>query len=142
MNHSLNIFLVNKDVRAIMTDYGDPSNQPVKNQVMFKTLDQSIKKDDLVVIPTHTRQGMTVVKVIEVDVPFDFNITTKVDWIVSKVDSEPYNKTLKEEEEVIKTVSSLEQRRKREQMFRELSLGTDDALKSLALVNMSVQNSA
>ena len=83
MNHSTAIFLINNDVRAIAVTYekidlAKDTTKMMKYQaaylsggrlpdgaVVFKTMDTAIKVDDFVIVPTDTRHGMTVCKVVE-----------------------------------------------------------------------------
>ena len=72
MNDSMTLFLVNRDCRGILVSY-EPVERGVKpNTNLCKTLDQSIKCDDMVVVETDTRHGMTVGKVEDVDIEPDF----------------------------------------------------------------------
>ena len=66
MNYSTAIFLINNHARALKVTYEDGANPEI-----VKTLDQTIKLDDYVVVETDTRHKMTVVKVVETDVDFD-----------------------------------------------------------------------
>jgi len=131
MNYTTAIFLINKDVRAIMCNY-EP-NSPDK-QVMFKTLDKTIKKDDFVVVPTQTRHGMTVSKVTEVDVDVNFDdLTTKVDWIVTKVDRSQFEVILSQEGDALKVIKSAEATKKRNELAAALLADSRDALKALPI---------
>jgi|SRR5579859_8117295 len=131
MNYTTAIFLINKDVRAIMCNY-EP-NSPDK-QVMFKTLDKTIKKDDFVVVPTHTRHGMSVSKVTEVDVDVNFDdLTTKVDWIVTKVDRSQFEVILSQEGDALKVIKSAEATKKRNELAAALLADSRDALKALPI---------
>lgn len=130
MNYSTAIFLINKDVRAILVNY-EP-NLPEK-LCMFKTLDKTIKKDDFVVVPTHTRHGMTVSKVMEVDVDVDFDNQTLVDWIVTKVDRSQYEVTLSQEGDALAVIKSAEKTKKRNELAAALLADSKDALKALPI---------
>lgn len=91
MNYSTAVMLINPNIRAIKAIY-EPDSVDLAGKVVragqryiFKTLDPSIIKGDLIVVPTTTRHGFTVVKVEEVDVEIDFEASIELKWIVDKV---------------------------------------------------------
>ena len=60
----------------------------------FKTHDQTIAFGDLVVVPTKTRHGMTVVKVVD-DYPSSaFAMDDIKEWVVCKVDTTEYDRIM------------------------------------------------
>jgi hypothetical protein len=130
MNYTTAIFLINKDVRAVLVNY-EP-NAPDK-LCMFKTLDKTIKKDDYVVVPTKTRHNMTVSKVVEVDVDVDFDNPTAVDWVVAKVDRSQYEVILSQEGDATKVIKSAEATKKRNELAAALLADSKDALKALPI---------
>ena len=73
MNYSAAIFLINPAVRAVygIYDAWPDKTKPMPTKALFKTLDQSLKVDDLVLVPSGTRHDVTVMKLVEVDVEFD-----------------------------------------------------------------------
>lgn len=113
MNLTTAVFLVNRDVRAIRVNYEPHESK----QTMFKTLDNKIKKDDFVIIPTGTRHGFTVGKVTEIDVTPDFDDATKVDWVVQRLDKEEYETILKQEAEAVDAIRKAEFNRRKTQLF-------------------------
>lgn len=127
MNLSTAIFLVNRDVRAIQVqyekeeEYTAKQSAPLPKNYVFKTLDQTIKKGDLVVVPTDTRYKFTVVKVIEADVDIDYDSTTQYKWIAARFDPAVYEDILAKEEPVIATVRKAEFMRKRNELAASLS---------------------
>ena len=94
MNYTTAIFLINKNVRAVLCNY-EP-NAPDKT-IMFKTLDKTIREGDFVLVPTSTRHNMTVSKVVETDVDVDFDSGATVGWIISKIDRSAYEVVLSQE---------------------------------------------
>lgn len=110
MNYSKEIFLINQNARSVMVVY-DEVNVPGNKKMMFKTLDASIKKDDLVVVPTTTRHNMTVCKVIDTDVDVDYDSPEEILWIVQKVDQESYKGTLAREQVAIQIIRTSETKR-------------------------------
>lgn len=137
MNYSTAIALFNADVRAILCEY-DP--QDTRNRVLFKTLDKTIKKDDLVVIPTGTRVGFTVVKVVEVDLDFDHDDGKIVAWIVTKIDRAAYEEILIQETKAVEIMKSAQKRRKTEELRAAIIKDQDaqmQTLKALPIVTIN-----
>jgi hypothetical protein len=134
MNYTTAIFLINRDVRAILCNY-----EPHKPEatVMFKTLDKTIKKDDYVVVPTHTRHNMTVSKVIEVDVDVDFDDQTPVCWVVAKVDRTQFEVILSQEGDATKVIKSAEATKKRNELAASLLADSKEALKALPITTIN-----
>lgn len=122
MNLSTAIFLVNKAVRPVRVSY-DPDikahNNPDK---LFKTLDESLKKGDMVVVPTNTRHGMTVCKVEEIDFRVNFDTHTQYDWIIGRVDVPAYESIIAQEKQVIDRIGKAEENRKRAELAAALGL--------------------
>lgn len=116
MNLSTAVFLINKDLRAVMATY-----EPGQKSTMFKTLDKSIKAGDMVTVPTNTRHNLTTAKITEVDVSVDFDDQTKVDWIISRIDMETYERTKKMEDQAIEVLKVADFRRRREALSNDLT---------------------
>lgn len=135
MNLTMAIFMVNRDVRAVRCQY-DPTDSRDNSIRTFKTLDQTIKKDDLVVVPTKTRQGYTVVKVIEDHVFPDLNSSEIVDWIVTKLRLENHEKRLKDEQLVVDLVRQADFRRQQSELKNSIIANNpelESEMKALAL---------
>lgn len=130
MNYSTAVFLINNNVRAVKGTYQDG-----EGAVIFKTLDASIKKDDLVVVPTHTRHKFTVFKITEVDVDVDMDSQTKMEWIISKVDEAPYDKLLAEEADAISKIKSAELRKKRNDLADNLLKDSIESIRALPIAS-------
>lgn len=135
-NHSLAVFLINRDVRGIMCSY-EPNSHDTKTGkppfYLFKTLDQSIKVGDLVIIPTDTRWGYTVVRVEEVDVEPDFDSQITYKWLVGAVDKGAYDHILAQENEAIARIKTAEKRAARDELKEKLFKSHEEDLKSLPL---------
>lgn len=142
MNLSTAIFLINNKVRAIHAIY-EAIDEPAQRHgnppkvTMFKTLDQTIKVDDFIVVPTDTRHKMTVVKVTETDVDVDFESSANVHWIIGRVDRRPYEDLLVREGETVKAIQSATRRKKRDDL-RETMLA--DHVQDLKLLPMASMN--
>lgn len=128
MNNSTVVFLINDDVRAIKAIY-----EPTGAAMTFKTMNQSIRVDDYVVVQTNTRHEMTIVKVTEVDVDVDLESSTKMDWVVDTVDLRNFNVVLEQERTAIAAVQSAQKRKKREELRAALFRDNDENIKALAL---------
>jgi hypothetical protein len=131
MNHSLSVFLINKNCRAVMTRY-EPT-RPTDKDVMFKTLDPDIKIDDLVVVPTDTRHRFTIVKVTGVGVDVDLDSPTRVDWIVSRVDIAEHKRIVADEATAILKIRAVEFEQRRAKLCETMFSANMDSLKQLNL---------
>jgi hypothetical protein len=131
MRPSLIIFVLNETVRGVRVAYeADGAGYP------FKTMDQSIKVDDLVVIETNTRFNFTVGKVVEVDIEPDLDGAIDLKWIAQKVDAEAFNQLLAVETEAINAVNSAEKARKKDELRKSMFAHHEAKMSKLALVNL------
>lgn len=122
-NHSTLIFLVNDEVRAVAVTYEkiDLSQDTTKMKynpeylsagrlpkgaVIFKTMDPDLKVDDFVIVPTDTRHGMTVCKVVAVDVEIDYTSMEECHWIVGTVDTREFERLRQQEDKMIQAVKA------------------------------------
>lgn len=138
MNYSTAIFLINDQVRAIKVGYDPESTRPLgQDDRVLKTLDQTIKKDDYVVVPTGTRHGMTVCKVKEVDINLDLDSPVQIEWAIGKVDKDAFDKLVAEEAVAVDTIKSAETRQKRDALRQALFKDQEEKFKSLALSHVS-----
>ncbi len=134
MNYSTAVMLLNQNIRAIHTVYEEETETRKQPRTTFKTLDTTIEVGDLVVIPTDTRHKMTVVKVVGVDVDVDFESTTPVQWVISKVATDAHKTILSEEQKWIETIKASE---KREEFKKNmLEMFQEDGIEQLAIANM------
>jgi hydrogenase maturation factor len=135
MNYSTAVFLINKHVRAVAGTY--EAGETAK-KTLFKTLDETIKVGDFVVVPTDTRHEMTVVKIVDVDVDVDFDSPVAMGWVISKVDREEHQQVLAQEAEAIQKIKTAELRDKRAKLAESLlSTKSLDDLKSLPIATMN-----
>lgn len=133
MNYSTAVFLINKNVRCMMATYEiDREDTATAKRTPFKTLDPGIGKGDLVIVPTGTRHGMTVVRVVESDVDVDFENMTPMAWIVQRVERGPYDVIVRDEERAINTIRSAEKRKKADELRAALIID-QEAVKQLAI---------
>lgn len=132
MNYSTAVFLINKNVRAVVGTYEAEDNAP---RQIFKTLDPDIQKGDFVIVPTSTRHKMTVVKIVDIDVDVDFDSGSQMLWIIASVDTVDHEKTLKMEQAAISQIKSAEVRKKRDDLAAAL-LANVGELKTLEISAM------
>ncbi len=135
MNYSTAVMLINENIRAVKTIYGKDTDSPNQSQYTFKTLDASIEVGDLVVVPTDTRHGFTVVEVSDVDVDVDFEASIPLKWIVSRVPVEDHEIILAEEEEWIDALKVSEKRRKKAELKESMMETYGDSLENLPIAN-------
>lgn len=150
MNYSTAVFLINPNLRAIKVSYQPKPNErdeffgfeenghEKKHVKIFKSLDPNIKKDDLVVIPTQTRYGLTVGKVTEVDVPVDYDSAEEVKWVVSRVDKTTYDQIVTDEAQYIQEMRMAEERAKREELKAKLLKANVDKLLLLPIASTTI----
>ena len=142
VHKSLLVFLLDDSVKAIRAVYekvnepaaaaempmaygqADPETSPKLRGYLFKTHTSDHKVGDLLVVPTDTRHGFTVVKVVEVDAEPDMNAQSDVKWIVGKVDTATYFDIRAQEAEIIDKVAKSELKAQRDKL-RETLLGAD-----------------
>lgn len=134
MNYSTAVFLINNDVRAVMCTYEATDNAP---RTIFKTFDPNIAEGDFVVVPTNTRHGMTVCKVVETDVDVDFDSSAQVEWIIGTIELENYEKIVEQENQAIEAVKSAEKRKRRDELREAIFKDQEETMKSLALTSLS-----
>lgn len=130
MNNSTIVFLINDHVRAISAEYEEDGPPEI-----FKTFDPDISVDDLVVVESGTRHKQTVVKVRAVDIELDFDTSTKVKWVVQRIDQTSYKRALAEETEAITAVQSAERARKRRELRENLFKDHQEQINQLKLAN-------
>lgn len=131
-NYSRQVFLINDKLRGILCRY-DPENPNRQKDTIFKTLDPSIKKDDLVVIPTGNRVGFTVVKVVDVDVVVDLDDPAPIEWIACKIDVENHLTRIKQEAEAIDVMQKAEFSKRRKTLLETTFGDAADQLRALPM---------
>ena len=92
MHDSNRIFLASDTVRAVKAIFEvDTNNQPTAKREFFKTFNKLIKVGDLVNVETSTRHGVSVVKVVEVDVDIDVESNEQTRWIIGAIDNDRFS---------------------------------------------------
>ena len=138
MNYSTAIFLINEKARAILCEY-EPGEEPSSRLkgYTFKTLNPNVKVDDLVIVETGTRQGMTVVKVIETDVDIDFDSDIQYKWIVGIVNTEAHKALREQEQTAISAIKKAKISKKRKDLKTDLMADHEDSLKTLQISDIN-----
>jgi len=141
MDASKIVFLINDQVRLIRVSY-DPENVPPLNAQKpgynFKTLDQSIKVGDFVVVETNTRHGLTVCKVEETDLDVDFDDGISLKWAYHRVDSAMIESIKAQESEAIAAAKRAELKRKREQLREGIFAEHSEMIASLSIATKTL----
>jgi predicted Mrr-cat superfamily restriction endonuclease len=144
MNYSTAVFLVNDKVRAIAVTYeadgydadGRPTTIKAAARYTFKTFDQSIKKGDLVIVPTNTRHKFTICKVVDADLEIDFDADTELKWIAGVFEEDAYKRTLEQETVMLEAIKSAEKNRKREELRKSLMADSESKLLALPIAKV------
>lgn len=137
MNYSSAIFLVNKDVRAVLTSYErDTEGKGVKPWIPYKSMNHDLKPGDYVVVPTDTRHQMTVVRVEAIEDDVDPASPVQLKWIIDGVEMGAYNEILTAEAGAIERIKSAEKRAAREELANKLLADNPDIQ---ALSNLGAQ---
>lgn len=144
MNYTTAVMLINPNIRAIKAiyepDVTDQYGKVIKTgqRYIFKTLDTNIQKGDLIVVPTTTRHGFTVVKVEEVDIEIDFESSIELKWVVDRVCVSGYSNVQVEESKWIDALKASEKRAKREEIKKKmLDMYKDDNIEKMAIAQMA-----
>lgn len=136
MNYSTAIFLGNPDVIAVKARWQDPDNSTNRNltkEEWFKTFDRSLKRDDIIIVPTPSRIGFTTAKVLSIEPSIDLDHPEEVRWIVGKVDLSEYQRVIDTEALVIEKIKRAEfQKRRKELMANLAEEGDAEQIKMLA----------
>lgn len=130
MNYSTAVFLINDKVRAVLGTYEAGDNAA---KTMFKTFDATVNKGDFVLVPTNTRHNMTVVKITDVDVEFDIETTTNVEWVIERIDLSAFEQMKAQEQAAITTIQSAEKNRKRKALREAIFADAETTLNKLPI---------
>jgi hypothetical protein len=133
MDNSKIVFLINDQARALEAKYEDHAGSEV-----FKTMDPSIKVDDLVVVQSGTRHMMTVAKVTAVDVDVNFDSNTPIKWIVQRINADGFQAILAKEGEAISAVQAAELRRKKSELRKSMFAEHEDSIAKLSLTDRTI----
>jgi hypothetical protein len=151
MNYSTAVFVLNDHCRLIAATYEPDSTSPAAlmakaapgevrlARTLFKTFDQTIKKDDLIIVPTNTRHKFTICKVVEVGLQVDLDSSLHIDWVAGVFDQTEHNRTLAMEAEMARTMRDADLQTKREALRASL-MANSGGSKLLALPISSIKD--
>lgn len=112
-------------VRPCRVEY-DPditrNNSPNK---LFKCVDKTVKKDDLVIVQTNTRHGFTIAKVVAIgyaDVPVDFDNAEPWGWVSAKFDSDGFQRIIDTEKNLVGRVAEANANKMRDDLKAAMGL--------------------
>lgn len=98
---------------------------------LHKTMDPDISVGDFVVVPTKTRLGFTVCKVVAVDCEVDFEAEGECHWIADTVDVAKFEHYRQQEDVVIAAIKKGEAKKKQKKMAKSFKKGLDGDLPKL-----------
>lgn len=104
MNPTAAVMLVEDSIRPCMVEYDPDNYKNNSDNKFFKCLDPSIKIDDLVIVTTGTRHGMTVAKVKKIgvqEVVVNYEGVDVWGWVVGPVPSEQHKRILATEASIV-----------------------------------------
>ena len=134
MNYNTIAFVLNSNLKAVRATYQDGETPE-----LFKTFDDTLDVDDLILVETNTRHNMTVCKVTEIDCEIDLEMTKPIRWAVQKVDATLLSTLKSAEDDSIKGVRKIELEKKRASLQSAL---TEDAGQLAALPLSSIKSAS
>lgn len=127
MNLSASIMLVNKAVRPVRVEYDPDFFKNNSADAVFMTFDTAIAKDDLIIVPTHTRHKFTIVKVVDIDFAVDFQDTRPVwRWVGGRFDKAQYEAILEQEKKIKDRIAKSQENKMRKELAEAMGLGEVD----------------
>jgi len=152
-NYSTAIFLINSNVRAIAVTYEkidltkdttQMKYQPAylsggklpDGAAVFKTMDPDIKVDDFVIVPTDTRHGMTVCKVVATDIEIDLQSDKECHWIVGTVDTSEFESVRQQEEKAIVAIKAGKVKAEQDKLRQEMLAALGDNVANIPMQNV------
>lgn len=136
MHSSRIIFVMNDDVRQIEVQY-----EPGGRSYSYKTMDQTIQVDDIVVIPTDTRHNYTCGKVTEVDTEVDMMASGELKWIIDKVDIRHHEQLAEQEKVMAQRAQDAQRRKQKAELRKTLMADQPELFTGLAIANHSEEES-
>lgn len=138
MNNSLAIFVLSDGARMVRVSY-EPEDEAKAKFYHFKTLDATIAEKDLVIIPSSTRYGFTIGKVVAVDVPVNFNDSIDYKWIAGKFNQPAYDDILAQEGKALAVIQQAEIKKQREELRKALLADVDVSVLALPILTPSME---
>ena len=135
MNYSIAVFLLNDNCRLCrgIFEADSPDGKSFAKRELLKTFDPTISVGDIVMVPTGTRHGVSVMKIVEVDTDLDIDTQEDVRWVIGKVDQEYYTMLKKQEEQAIAAIKQAELKKKKKAMMETMAMDYVEDLKALPI---------
>ncbi len=121
MHDSRTVFLLDDNVKCVSGKYEVGHSASTEE---FKTAIEGIEVGDYVVVPTNTRQKMTVVRIDEIDIEPDLESDIKMDWVMCKVPKAEYDITMASEKTFVDRTRAAARIRKKKQLITDLQIDT------------------
>lgn len=126
MNPTASVMLVEDSIRPCMVEYDPDNYKNNSDHKYFKCLDPNVKVDDLVIVTTTTRHGMTVAKVKKIgiaDVPVNFEGADIWGWVVGPVPAEQHKRILETEKAIVGRVQEANTNKLKTELKAAMGLG-------------------
>lgn len=133
MDNSKIVFLINDSVSAVRAQYEPETVGASPKTYVFKSFDPSVKVGDFAVVQSSTRFGLTVVKIIEINVDVDFDSPIALSWLLQKIDYDAFQKVLAQEADAVSVVQQAELRRKKAELRSTMFKDHEASINALAL---------
>ncbi len=134
-NKSLAVFAVDNSVRGIIAVYNDGDD--ASKGIFYKTFDQDIEVNDIVIVPAKSRLGFTTNKVVQVDVDPDFERTKEVKWIAGRADFTTYESNIAGEKALMEKLNEGDRARARESVAADLKATMGDDYKLIEAIEFN-----
>ena len=135
MDNSKIVFLINDSVTAVRAQYEPDAAGASPKTYVFKSFDTGLKVDDYAIVQTNTRFGLTIVKIVEVNVDVDFDSPTELKWLLQRVDLTAFKLMLAQEADAVSAVQQAELRRKKAELRATMFKDHEASILSLAIAN-------
>jgi Fe-S oxidoreductase len=135
MNYSIAVFLLNDNCRLCrgIFEADSPDGKILAKRELLKTFDPTVVSGDIVMVPTGTRHGVSIMKVVEVDCDLDIDTQEDVRWVIGKVDQEYYTMLKQQEEQAVAAIKQAELRKKKKAMMETMAMDYVEDLKALPI---------
>lgn len=143
MNFNTAIFLVNSHCRALSLAYEaydengiDPNTSKPVHTDVFKTLDRTIRKGDLVLGETQSRHKLCVYRVVAEDIEIDLEYSKPIRWVVGKV-THNLEELRRMEDDMQAMIRRKDKEKKRAELAETMMKDYGDELKNLRISHVS-----
>lgn len=127
-------FIVHENLRAVTLQY-DPDDAGVS---MGKTFDADIKSGDLVTVTAGTRHGVTIAKVVDVDVDVDPTTTREFRWVGQVIDNDVIADLEETEKNMLDAIKASARKKQQRELRASFLADADDDV--LSVINAAPVN--